>query len=307
MEKELKLHELLYPLGLLEVVNGMRADIAKKPNAVDGKGFSTNDFTDECAEAVNGSVRFDAEQELTAAQRATAVKNIGGDKVLSTNDFTNACLTAVNGSVRFDAEQELSAAQRATAVKNIGGDKVLSTNDFTDECAEVVSGAVRFDAEQELTAAQRATVLNNIGALSAENYSSESADALFLFTQELKSKISVWISVDETSPAQLFGGTWERISGRFLLAASEAYPVNSVGGSKDAVIVSHTHNIETVYSGSGGISDGKGTVVQKGYAGEIYGNASTTQNNSKITSTGISGVDKNMPPYVAVHIWKRVA
>lgn len=52
------MHESLYPLELLDAVNGMRADVAKKPDVADGKGFGTNDFTDGCGEAVNDFVDF---------------------------------------------------------------------------------------------------------------------------------------------------------------------------------------------------------------------------------------------------------
>ena len=52
---------------------------------------------------------------------------------------------------------------------------------------------------------------------------------------------SIYISTSSTSPATLFGGTWQRIEGRFLLGASSTYAVNSTGGSANAVVVSHSH------------------------------------------------------------------
>ena len=41
---------------------------------------------------------------------------------------------------------------------------------------------------------------------------------------------SIYMSVSSTSPATLFGGTWERISERFLLGASSSYPAGGTGG-----------------------------------------------------------------------------
>ena len=41
---------------------------------------------------------------------------------------------------------------------------------------------------------------------------------------------AVYISVNSTSPASLFGGTWESISGRFLLGADNTYTAGSTGG-----------------------------------------------------------------------------
>ena len=42
---------------------------------------------------------------------------------------------------------------------------------------------------------------------------------------------SVYMSVNSTSPATLFGGTWEQIEDRFLLAAGSTYTVGGTGGS----------------------------------------------------------------------------
>ena len=61
---------------------------------------------------------------------------------------------------------------------------------------------------------------------------------------------SIYMSVSSTSPSTLFGGTWQKIEGRFLLAASSSYEVESTGGSNDAIVVSHTHSASTNSTGS---------------------------------------------------------
>ena len=53
---------------------------------------------------------------------------------------------------------------------------------------------------------------------------------------------AIYISTNSKSPAELFGGTWQKIEGRFLLGASSTYKVNATGGSADAVVVSHSHS-----------------------------------------------------------------
>lgn len=40
---------------------------------------------------------------------------------------------------------------------------------------------------------------------------------------------SIYMSVSSTSPASLFGGTWERISDCFLLGASSSFPAGATG------------------------------------------------------------------------------
>ena len=54
------------------------------------------------------------------------------------------------------------------------------------------------------------------------------------------------MSVNDIDPASLFGGSWEKIQGRFLLGSSIEYPLitaneNTKGGSENAVLIKHTH------------------------------------------------------------------
>ena len=43
---------------------------------------------------------------------------------------------------------------------------------------------------------------------------------------------AIYLSVTEVDPSSLFGGTWERIGGRFLLGADSTYAAGSTGGGK---------------------------------------------------------------------------
>lgn len=42
---------------------------------------------------------------------------------------------------------------------------------------------------------------------------------------------SIYLSVNETSPATLFGGTWEQLQDRFLIGAGNDYSLNGIGGA----------------------------------------------------------------------------
>ena len=44
------------------------------------------------------------------------------------------------------------------------------------------------------------------------------------------------MSVNTTSPAILFGGTWEAINGRFLLGSSSSYPLGGIGGEASHIL-----------------------------------------------------------------------
>ena len=104
---------------------------------------------------------------------------------------------------------------------------------------------------------------------------------------------SIYISTNSTSPSTLFGGTWEQIKDTFLLASGDSYENGSTGGSADAVIVEHRHDM--LGTKTAGISSGD-------YLRAGYGSTSASQYTDY---TGESGVGKNMPPYLAVYMWKR--
>lgn len=68
---------------------------------------------------------------------------------------------------------------------------------------------------------------------------------------------SIYMSVNSTSPATLFGGTWEALDeGRVLIGCNATYPAGSIGGEFEHTLTvdempSHNHVINT-YSGTGG-------------------------------------------------------
>ena len=104
---------------------------------------------------------------------------------------------------------------------------------------------------------------------------------------------------DNVSPALTFGGTWEQIKDVFLLAAGNTYTGGSTGGSADAVVVSHSH-LQTV-SPSSGTTVGVATFQATTLYNQGAGSAAQT------TTVGVDGTGKNLPPYLAVYMWKRIA
>jgi hypothetical protein len=67
------------------------------------------------------------------------------------------------------------------------------------------------------------------------------------------------------------------------------YPIGGFGGSKDAVVVEHSHNYELPLDGVG--SDNIQSLVPSANSDE------SKQPYGATSSSGVSGVDKNMPPY----------
>lgn len=117
---------------------------------------------------------------------------------------------------------------------------------------------------------------------------------------------SIYMSMNATSPGTLFGGTWERIAyGRMLIGADSAsYPAGSTGGEATHVLTvneipKHFHEMDRPPY----------TIAEWQAGGDVYAQQSST---AKWT-TGTSGVTggglphNNMPPYLAVYMWKRTA
>lgn len=138
---------------------------------------------------------------------------------------------------------------------------------------------------------------------------------------------SPYISFNSTDPSTLFGGTWEQIKDRFLLAAGDTYQAGDTGGSADAVAVSHTHtqaahshgtgdsshknfpaSSATIYNDNADLMSGSGQAYPYSKGQSTWANRTTTSSVSpKINSAGESGTGKNMPPYLTVYMWRRTA
>ena len=135
---------------------------------------------------------------------------------------------------------------------------------------------------------------------------------------------SIYMSVNSVNPSTLFGGTWERIQDRFLLCAGDSYGAGSTGGTADATLVSHTHTpVIDSSSATYGFatyrhdSSAQRLKVTTGSSGNRYtftGEAGATSANdsglawsSGLNTVGDSSTGKNMPPYLAVYVWKRTA
>lgn len=134
---------------------------------------------------------------------------------------------------------------------------------------------------------------------------------------------SIYLSTNNTNPGTFIGGTWERLKHVFLLGAGDSTDTaGSTGGSRDAIVVSHTHSMPSsgshghglrYYSYNGSQGQNNITLNFNGYGGSLsqdINNVSVTGSGTHthtINTTGESGTEKNMPPYLAVYMWKRTA
>lgn len=125
---------------------------------------------------------------------------------------------------------------------------------------------------------------------------------------------SIYMSVNSTSPATLFGGTWEQIQDTFLLASGTTYTNGDTGGSADATLVSHNHQQASgEYFVTSDKSEANNTRVAYSSSGNRLVDGQTDTSTSSFhhrlstTTEGSSGTGANMPPYLVVNVWKRTA
>jgi len=109
----------------------------------------------------------------------------------------------------------------------------------------------------------------------------------------------IYLSVVSTDPSYYFGGTWEQLKDTFLLGAGNTYTAGSTGGEAThtltiAEMPNHAH--EYYWS-------------PNDHAGNAYPYAAGSHlKSSRVTeSVGGGQAHNNMPPYLTVYMWKKVA
>jgi hypothetical protein len=152
---------------------------------------------------------------------------------------------------------------------------------------------------------------------------------------------------NETNPGTLLGfGTWTSFgAGRMPVGFNAADPLfdtaEETGGSKDAIVVSHTHTATSAVTDAGhrhftsidglagtgagfqsqigrttysSVTGGFESAYMRGLPDSTQANAGRTSTSATgITvattnnSTGSSGTNANLPPYITVYMWKRTA
>ena len=141
---------------------------------------------------------------------------------------------------------------------------------------------------------------------------------------------SIYLSVNSTSPQQLFGGEWEQIKDKFLLSAGDTYSGGSEGGESAHTLTvnempNHGHAVHVwdnagttgnayYYSGATKKTH-TGARLYNGTASSWFASGSTAsaaqEGRGDVSGgtelVGGSAAHNNMPPYIAVYVWKRTA
>ena len=164
-------------------------------------------------------------------------------------------------------------------------------------------------AAGEWTAAEKANALRTFGADFSSYYTKEDVDALLAAPSSAAYPVgSIYQSTDPTSPAALFGGTWEQIaSDRVLMGASRNHAAGTtvkaglpnITGSFVANVHYMSHEVSGAFTAgdritSTGANNSDASVykfsLDASKSNAVYGRSSTVQ-----------------PAAYYVHIWRRVA
>ena len=116
---------------------------------------------------------------------------------------------------------------------------------------------------------------------------------------------SVYISTNSTSPATLFGGSWKQIKDRFLLACGNSYS-NGVTGGEYSVTLNQNNLPASL--GTIKIHD-ENAQVQSNYIDglEMAWTKKWRDSIDNLYNPLAQIPHNNMPPYLAVYMWYRIA
>lgn len=308
-----ELATVIYPYGKKDEETGERLDIKAvnggKPYVKDNTAIAKHGWI---AQVVFWDDVTLAKNLLTKAKQQLAKST----QIISTLELTALDLSAVDKNIdSFCVGDNVRVLSRPHGVD----DMFLlreRTYDFLDESQDsvvlgkdVVTLTGSTTANEKSTAArlsqagQSVTNTYIINAAESSGGSGGKVDLLSVYPVG-----SIYMSVTDTSPATLFGGTWERIQDRFLLAAGK-HVAGSTGGAENVTLTveqmpSHNHELLRPRWYWADTADST--------AGTAYSEASNTVEVCKgqdkdVKYTGGGQPHENMPPYLTVYVWKRTA
>ena len=232
---------------------------------------------------------------LQAAQTATGAASTATEKAAAAAESESMAQTAATSAAQ--------SARSASADAKSAGSSAASAKAEADRAAAIVSTDKTLSVDGA-PADAKAVGDALKGVISADAVKTLIADAL----AEDHAKIKFWVSEDPTSPAALFGGTWEEIaSDRVLMGASRSHAAGTtvkaglpnITGSFVADVKKGEHKVSGAFTAGNVIastgeynsfSDVYKFSLDASKSNAIYGRSATVQ-----------------PAAYYVHIWRRVA
>lgn len=128
---------------------------------------------------------------------------------------------------------------------------------------------------------------------------------------------SIYMSISSTNPTTLFGGTWEQIKDTFLLSAGDTYTAGAIGGEATHTLIENelpaiSGTVDFRAWGSGApFLHPEGAFASLGEQSDTalgFASGGTEDGYRRLKySFGNGKAHNNMPPYLAVYMWRRTA
>ena len=258
----------------------LQVDIDNKVDKETGKGLSSNDYTSGEKSKLAGIAANANNYSLPKAGSSLGGVQSGGD------------VSIANGLISYESTMPIAkggtgATTAVEACTNLGA---LSTAGGTMTGPLKLTKDVHYGATEPSNPATGQMFLKEVNV-----------------AQLVYPVGAIYMSTVETNPSTLFGfGTWERIQDTFLLAAGSTYSAGSTGGEAthtltEDEIPAHRHKI--TYPNAGG-PYGDAAI---GYPASSNTTKTWMAEMCKTESAGGGTAHNNMPPYLAVYVWKRTA
>lgn len=247
-------------------------------------------------------------------------------------DYDSPADISVINSNMDKIDNAVANAGKVKSVNGKTGDVTLTAADVGARPADWMPTAADVGALPSDGTAANATQLNGNSAdkfVQADIEEAEDAGDILLTNADLLAGKSlaqimlmmypvgaIYTSTVETSPAALFGGTWESIGGRFLLGADGTYPAGSTGGEAECSLemenlpsdpIGITAFNASPDSGFSTANYAVSTLQVHEYYPNGFGTGVANGTYLSMISIGQDAPHNNMPPYLSVYMWKRTA
>ena len=250
---------------------------------------------------------------VTGNVTGTLTGNITGTAPKLATARTITLAGDVTGSLSFDGSANTSMT--ATIADNSHSHTIANVTGLETALDGKLSTSGNATTATKLATARTISLTGDVtGSVSFDGSANASISSTFTLPKFIAGMIMLWSGSTGSIPSGwvLCNGSnnTPNLTNRFVIGAGSSYAVGATGGSADAEVVSHTHtastnstgeHTHTYEKGDGGDQNmGGGTLS---YEEATTGNTSSAGAHShtvSVSSSGVSGTDKNLPPYYAL-------